>query len=146
MTDSHSVNPFDLPVHPAVVHAPLAMLVAAWVCVLLQQRTGATVWGERVRLFELIGVVALVPTIVAGFIDLRGFSVFTDPRWDQPLIWHSLAALLGATLFTAHWVFRRASTDTSHGGAAALDVGLATAGAWALLAAGAIAGEMVYAV
>jgi uncharacterized membrane protein len=138
------VNPFDLPVHPALVHVPLAMLVAAWVCVLLQHRTGSAVWGERVRLFELVGVLGLAPTIAAGFVDLRGFSVLTDPRWDLPLVWHTLAALSGAALFTAHWAYRR--SRGADGGTAVVDVGLATAGAWALLAAGAIAGEMVYAV
>lgn len=119
------MNPFDLPVHPVVVHFPLAMLVAAWVSLLLEHRTRSATWADRTRLFEVIGVATLPITIVAGFIDTRGFSPLTNPRWELPLIWHLLAALTGAALFTAHWAWRR-NRVTAGGGAAILDVGLAT--------------------
>lgn len=140
-----TMNPLDLPVHPALVHFPIAMLIAAWVCVLLRHGLGARVWDDRVRLFEVIGLVTLPLVIVAGFVDLRGFDAVLDPRWDQPLVWHLLAGLATAALFTTHWVWRR-GRDVTAGSAAAVDVSLSTAAAWTLVLTGAIAGEMVYAV
>lgn len=139
------MNPLDLPVHPALVHFPIAMLMAAWVCVLLRHGLRARVWDDRVRLFETIGVATLPVVIVAGWVDLRGFDAVLSPRWSQPLIWHLLAGIATTALFTTHFAWRR-GRDVVVGSAALLDVGLSTAAAWTLLLTGAIAGEMVYAV
>lgn len=139
------MNPFELPVHPAVVHFPIAMLSAAWVCVLMRHGTGAPRWTDRARLFETIGVLTLPVAIAAGFVDLRGLGTLTETRWDQPLIWHVITALAGSALFAAHAITARRAPTTGLGPHAALDLGLSTVGLWLILLAGLLAGEMVYA-
>lgn len=139
------LNPFALPVHPAVVHFPIAMLSAAWVCILLRYGTGNLRWDERARLFEVIGVVALPVTIIAGFIDTRGIGFLLDPRVDAPLIWHMTAGLTAAAAFGVHYLWRRRVGERAPSrGRALADVSLSTFGMIALLAAGLIAGEMVF--
>jgi len=139
------MNPLDLPVHPAFVHIPLAMLGAAWVCVLGQHLAPERQWGGRVRLFETIGVAFLVPSIVAGFVDTRGWEFLAERRWDMPLIWHFLVALAASAVFAGHWAWRREPLRAAGGTGAAVDVGLSTLGMWLLVLAGLIAAEMVYA-
>lgn len=139
------MNPFDLPVHPAVVHIPVAMLSAAWVCILLRHATQRTEWTDRARLFETIGVTALPFSIAAGLIDLRGVEPLAEARWDQPLIWHVLAAVGGSALFATHAVVVRrlaARNDRPH---VVFDLGLSTAGLWFIVLAGMLAAEMIYA-
>jgi uncharacterized membrane protein len=131
------LNPFALPVHPAIVHFPVAMLSAAWVCLLLRYATGDERWDGRSRIFEIVGVVALPLTIAAAFIDTRGIGFLLEPRTDAPLIWHMTAGLVTAGAFTAHYLWR-------HRLPVAADVALATLGMLALVAAGLLAGEMVY--
>jgi uncharacterized membrane protein len=137
------MNPFDLPVHPAVVHFPFAMLSAAWVCLLIRHGTGVLGWAEHARRFETIGVLALPVTIVAGFVDLRGLGPLTETRWDQPLIWHVLAASAGSALFAAHALATRRAPEA--GPLIAVDLGLSTAALWLLVLAGMLASEMIYA-
>lgn len=139
------MNPLDLPIHPAVVHFPIAMLGSAWVCVLLWHGTGLSRWAERARLFETVGVLSLPATIAAGFIDLRGVGPLTEARWDQPLIWHVIAALCGSALFGIHALVVRRAPLASGGPPAVVDVGLSTVGLWLIVLAGLLAAEMVYA-
>ncbi|HYZ91221.1 MAG TPA: DUF2231 domain-containing protein [Actinomycetota bacterium] len=131
------LNPFALPVHPAIVHFPVAMLSAAWVCLLVRYATGDERWDGRSRLFELVGVVALPLTIATAFIDTRGIGFLLEPRTDAPLIWHMAAGLVTAGAFTAHYLWRRRLPVAG-------DVALATLGMIALVAAGLLAGEMVF--
>ena len=137
------MNPFDLPVHPAVVHFPIAMLTAAWVCVLLRHSTGSAAWRERARLFETIGVLTLPITIAAGFVDLRGLGTLAETRWDQPLIWHVITAFAGSALFAVH-AFTSRRVNITDRATAAVDVGLSTVALWLIVLAGLLAGEMVY--
>ena len=137
------VNPFDLPVHPIVVHFPLAMLTTAWVCLLCRYGLRYQRWGKRARTFETIGVATLPFAIIAGFVDTRGFKFLTDVRWDQPLVWHAIVSLGTAGVFAGHWWWQGTERPTTR--TAITDLGWATVGLWGLLLAGAIAGEMVYA-
>ena len=139
------MNPFALPVHPVVVHFPIAMLTVAWVALVAGHVRPAGPWMGRARLLETVGVATLPVTIVAGFVDTRGVEFLTERRWDLPLIWHTVAACAAAAVFTAHWAWGRRPARTTGVGAPWLDVGLSTAGLWLLLLAGLIAGEMVYA-
>lgn len=136
-------NPLDLPVHPALVHFPLALLTLAWVCVLLQHGRAAEPWAERARLLETAGVVTLPFVVIAGVIDLRGVGQLTSPAWDLPLIWHVLASVMASLLFTGHLFWRR-NREVSEGGARVADVVAPTVAVWGLLLAGALAAELVY--
>jgi hypothetical protein len=139
------MNPFALPIHPVVVHFPLAMLAAAWVCLLAAHLTGKEQWRDRERLFEAIGVWTLPLALVGGFIDTRGFEPLTSPRFDQPLIWHIVAATAGCAAYAARFAWsRRPALVRRTPRWATTDVVLATAGLWLLVLAGAIAAEMVY--
>lgn len=140
---AETMNPFDLPIHPAVVHFPIAMLTAAWLCVLFRHASNDAVWEERSRLFEAIGVLTLPITIAAGFVDLRGLGPLTETRWDQPLIWHVLTASAGSVVFTTHYLTTRRATPSSSIPAVA-DVGLSTLALWLIVFSGLLAAEMVY--
>ena len=63
------MDPFALPVHPAVVHFRVAMLVVASVCIVLRYLFVDSTWAERARIFERIGVALLPITVLAGFVD-----------------------------------------------------------------------------
>ena len=134
------LNPFALPIHPILVHFAIAMLSVAWICLVVRYATGDERWDARVRLFELVGVIALPATLVAAIIDTRGFRFAIHPRTDAPLIWHALAGLVAALAFGAHWLWRRRKTDPP----AWQDLSLATFAMIALVAAGLIAGELVF--
>ena len=134
----------DLPLHPAVVHFPLALLALAWLCLVIHYARGGEAWVQRARLLEIAGVIALVPTIVAGFIDTRGFGFFVHARWDGPLIWHAIGGLVASAVFAAHLLWRGRQAGTLRASLAVLDIGLVTLGFWLLIFSGAIAGEMVY--
>ncbi len=139
------LNPFALPVHPAIVHFPVAMLSVAWACLLLRYATGDERWDGRSRIFEIVGVVALPLTIAAAFVDTRGIGFLLEPRTDAPLIWHMTAGLVTAAAFTAHYLWRRGRPASEIRGRRAVgDVALATFGMLALVAAGLLASEMVY--
>ena len=139
------LNPFALPVHPAIVHFPIAMLSVAWACLLLRYATGDVRWDGRSRLFEVVGVVALPLTIVTAFIDTRGIDFLLEPRADAPLIWHMTAGLVAALTFAAHYLWRRRRPSEEMKGARVVgDVTLATFGMVALVAAGLLSAEMVY--
>lgn len=138
------VNPFDLPVHPILVHFPLAMLTAAWVCLLCRYGLRDQRWGERAKTFETIGVATLPITIIAGFVDTRGFEFATNIRWNQPLVWHAIVSIVATVIFAGHWWWQRTARPPSIRMAVA-DLGWLTLGVWALVLTGAIAGEMVYA-
>lgn len=121
------------------------MLTAGWVCLLIRYASGDARWDDRWRMFELVGVLTLPPTVVAGFIDTRGIRFLIHPRADAPLIWHMTAGLVAALTFTAHYLWRRRiGADRLNRSIAARDLGFATFAMIALVAAGLLAGEMVY--
>jgi uncharacterized membrane protein len=134
------LNPFALPIHPAVNHFAIASLTLAWAFLIIRYATGDLRWDERSRLFELVGVLALPPTIVAAFIDTRGFDFVLNPRADAPLIWHMTAGFVTSIVFGAHYLWRRGVRERS----AALDVVLTSFGMLGLVATGLLAGEVVY--
>jgi uncharacterized membrane protein len=134
----------DLPLHPIVVHFPLALLALAWLCLVIHYVRGSDVWSQRAGLLEAAGVVALLPTVVAGFVDTRGFGFMVHARWDAPLIWHAIGGLTSSAVFVGHYVWRRRLPERLSGSVAIWDLGLVTMGFWLLVLTGTIAGEMVY--
>lgn len=137
-------NPLSLPVHPLVVHFPIAMLSAAWVGLIARYGFDKPRWEPQIMFLETLGVLFLPVTIALGFVDTRGFDFLWDRHWDQPLIWHFVAAISAAMVFAVHFVWRRRPAR-NRDVRLVVDLGLATAGMWLLVMAGLIAGEMVYA-
>jgi uncharacterized membrane protein len=139
------LNPFALPVHPAVVHFPLALLLVAWVCTIVRYVTGDLRWDDRGRLFEVVGVASLPFALGTAIIDTRGFGFLIHPRTDAPLIWHMTAGFVGACAFAGHYLWRRRRVASDISGRLALqDVSLMTFGVLALVAASLLGGELVF--
>jgi uncharacterized membrane protein len=134
----------EMRIHPIVVHFPIAMLTLAWVAIVaVHAGWGDTSkWKAYIGPLEWFGVIALAPTVLSGFRDAGWMELFETASFSQPLIWHVLLGLLTALLFTVHAFWRR-NRDVA-GKAVRLDVGLASAGFWALVVTGLLAGEVVY--
>ncbi len=129
-----------LPIHPAFVHFPIALLTIVWAATAYSYWKGTDRFDDAVGLAELVGVAFLPVVIGTGFFDAEGIEVLTKPEWEQPLIWHVLAALAASVVFGIHFWWRRnaAVQDPRK------DVVLTTLGMWFLLMAGLLAGEMVF--
>lgn len=139
-------DPFRLPVHPPLVHFPVALLALVWAFLVVRYITGDVRWDERARLLHLIGVASLPIAMVAALIDTRGIGFLLDPRFDGPLIWHALGGIAVAVVFGAHLAWRRRFTPEQFTGRrGVIDLAMASTGFWGLLAIGLLAGEMVFA-
>lgn len=135
---------FDLPVHPIVVHFPVALLTLAWLFVVLHHWTGAQSQRSLGWFLEVIGIIGLPITIVTGLIDTGGLGFIISPQWDLPLVWHFLVASAGAVAFTAHGLMTFRASRAGSELSVVLDLGLSTVGFWLILFAGLLAGELVY--
>lgn len=135
---------FNLPIHPAFVHFPLALLTIGWVLIYFRH------WGKRADLEPFIvaslgiGVAALPFTIISGIRDANWTELFTEWTWDDPLSWHFLAAITAAGIFTGHFFYRRKAV-ASGSLSARVDLGLTSLGFWLLLMVGLIGAELVHA-
>lgn len=132
-----------LPIHPAIVHFPVAMLSTSWFLTVLGHMTHPARGVDLSRTLEWIGVFALPFAIASGLRD-AGSDFLVQREWDEPLIWHFLSATTAATLFTTHALWRRAAGREGALSAPWIDLGLSTAGFWSLVMAGLIAGEMIF--
>jgi uncharacterized membrane protein len=132
-----------LPLHPALVHFPIALLSLSWAFGLASQATDVARWGELATTFEWIGLAFVPFTMAAGFLDAGGPDFLLEPQWGEPLIWHFLCSTGAAGLFAIHAVWRRRQGPTARPDPR-LDIGLTTAGFWLLVMTGLIAGEMVF--
>jgi uncharacterized membrane protein len=132
-----------LPIHPAFVHFPIALLTLTWVFVLAGYFRAVPVPDLVVGWFEWLGIAFLPLTIVTGVFDADGLGFLAERIWSQPLIWHFLAAISASFVFTGHAIWRRRKNTTSER-TVWIDTGLVTLGFWLLLVAGLLAGEMVY--
>lgn len=137
-----NIDPFLLPLHPAVVHFPIAMFTITWGFLAFGYIKGQPEFRRKARMFEVIGVISLPFVVATGLIDTRGIDFLVNPRWDAPLIWHVITALAGASLFAAHFFWSKNKPET--GRSFFWDLGLPTLGLWVLLIAGLIAGEMIF--
>lgn len=134
---------WPLPIHPAIVHFPVAMLSTAWALTVLGHVTGWSRGQALAGTVEWIGVAFLPLTILTGFRDADWLGFLADPQWDQPLIWHFMASTVAAVLFSAHAIWRH-RVGTARASRPWVDLGLSSAGFWFVLVTGLIAGEMVF--
>lgn len=140
------LNPFRLPVHPPLVHFPLALLTLVWAMLILRYITGDAKWDERARLLHAIALATVPFVLITALIDTRGIRFVLNPRWDAPLIWHAFSGLVVAGLAASHFFWRRRyAPEQFVGRLAVADLTLASVTLWALVLVGLLAGEMVYA-
>lgn len=139
------LNPFRLPVHPPIVHFPVALLSIVWAMLLLRYLTGNAKWDARARILHVIAVGSIPFVLVTALIDTRGLDFVLEPRWDAPLIWHALAGLAVVAVAATHFFWRRRfAAEQLVGRLAVVDLTLASLAFWGLLTATLLAGEMVY--
>ena len=132
-----------LPLHPALVHFPVALFSLTWFFVLVGHATGRESRATLVTPLEWIALAFVPPTILTGIADAGGLGFLLEPAWGEPLIWHFLLSTGAAGAFAVHAVWRRQAV--ARGTVSAWrDVGLTTVGFSLLLMTGLIAGEMVF--
>jgi uncharacterized membrane protein len=131
-----------IPLHPAFVHFPLAMLSVTWGLVVAHHWSGSETLERLVAPFEWIGVSFLPIVILSGLRDAEWFEFLIEVEWDQPLVWHFAISMTASVVFTIHAVWRRNRGVETAG--RWIDLGLTTTGLWLLILTGLIAGEMVY--
>ena len=141
-----ALNPFRLPVHPPLVHFPVALLALVWAFLVLRYATGDVRWDARARLMHLIAVCSLPVVMVAAIIDTRGLGFVIHPRFDAPLIWHALGGVVISAIFVVHFRWRRSFAPEQFAGRrGVIDLTMASAGFWGMVTIGLLAGEMVFA-
>ena len=142
-----------LPLHPALVHFPVALLSLAWAYGIASHVAGRPRWAELALTFETIGLLFVPFTIAAGLLDAGGLDFLLQPDWGSPLIWHFLCSTGAAVVFATHaawrWRGRRVGVAFSRAPGAILadvrvDLALTTTGFWLLVMTGLLAGEMVF--
>jgi uncharacterized membrane protein len=126
------------PIHPALVHFPMALLLTATIADLAEL---AGLWPEPRFTAWLMaaGVAAALPTMAAGLYDFR--------RLDDTQARHALrhmAAVALAWLGYAVALYLRREAFAGAGGPPAASVGLSLASAAALALGGWLGGELVY--
>jgi hypothetical protein len=94
----------------------------------------------------VFGVISIPVVLVTALIDTRGLEFLLEARWDLPLVWHAISGAVVASFTVAHFFWRRRyAAEQLVGKLAVVDITLASVALWALVAAGLLAGEMVYA-
>lgn len=132
-----------LPIHPVLVHFPVALFTISFGLVHFRYWRGRSQVDDLIDLCLAGGVIALPLVILAGLRDAKWFELFNDVEWGQPLIWHFVAAMTTAAMFTTYLFWRRAALK--QGTLTPLpDIGFVTISFWMLLLTGLIGGEMVF--
>jgi uncharacterized membrane protein len=128
------------PVHPALVHFPLALWSASWVWDLLGAWTGSTVWWETGFWCLVAGSVMALPAAVTGLMDLAALE--RTPAEDTAM--RHMLTMGGAFAAYVTALMLRAGTAPPEGWRLYTGLALSSAGL-ALLALGGWYGRrMVY--
>jgi uncharacterized membrane protein len=124
---------FGHPLHPALVHLPLGLLLAAPVALLVGRFAEAPAWTSAARVCVELGLLCAVPAALAGVLDLLA-TPLRGAVGTVALV-HVAAMIAGLCAFALAWyAWDRPDTALAFclGGAAALVVG------------GAFGGHLVY--
>lgn len=125
------------PLHPALVHFPLALLLSATIA---DFATLAGVWAEPrfTALLMAAGLAAALPTMAAGLYDFRRL----DERQARHALRHMAAVGVGWLGYAVALYLRRDAFAGAAAGGASVAVGVASA--VALGFGGWLGGELVY--
>ena len=126
------------PIHPALVHFPLGLLLTATIADLAQL---AGLWPEPRFTAWLMaaGLLAALPALGAGLYEFRRLDEAQVPRALRHM---SVVAIAWSGYAVALYLRREALTGTADPSTASLAVGLASAAT--LMVGGWLGGELVY--
>lgn len=120
------------PLHPALVHLPLGLLLAVPILQLVGRFGPAPAWGAGARVVLELGLVAAVPAAIAGVVDL--LSVRGNKPMTVAILHLSVMIAAVGAYALAWWVWDRPHTA----------FGLGVLGAALLLAGAYAGGHLVY--
>lgn len=130
------------PLHPAVVHVPLALWIVAAVCDVLIYRDIAVSVLTRLSLYcvagGLLGALVAVPTGIAEWVPIKK----EKPAWKLAL-YHMLLNVAAVALFVVNFVWRLRELEVGDGISKAVLV-TSVVGAVVLVASGYIGSLMAY--
>jgi uncharacterized membrane protein len=119
------------PVHPMLIHFPLAMFPAALVFDGVYLATGDARWADICFWLISVGLLGAVPAAVFGILDWS--TIPPGTRAYRVGIWHGLANATVSTMFVVSWILRYRAEGFTPLSAAAFDlvaVLLALVAAW----------------
>jgi uncharacterized membrane protein len=129
------------PLHPALVHFPVALWLAAVLWDLVGWwRSTEPLWSEMSYWCLALGLAAALPTIATGFVEF--FALPSDDPAIDTATAHMMAMAGAATLFGASWVLRAKTGVAASPNAWAL--ALSFIGAATLAVGGWLGGTLVY--
>jgi uncharacterized membrane protein len=127
------------PVHPALVHFPLALLLAAVVWDAVALATGDAFWGRAAWWTLIAGLATALPAAVTGLLDFLGLP--RDHRAVPVALAHLGVNVSAVTCFALSFLLRLGDGASDRYGVA---VALGFAGAILLLAGGTLGGVLVF--
>lgn len=133
---------WDMPIHPALVHFPIAFLFTASVLIVVRHASGRALLERYIAPLLVVGVATLPLVMLAGLRDAGWLDLFRNADAGQPLIWHAFVSTCVAVSATSHVVVRARNDGRPD---RRVDLSLAAVTAWLLVTTGLLAGEMVYA-
>jgi uncharacterized membrane protein len=136
------VSPFRLlghPLHPALVHLPMGLLLSTPLWDALAWRGGGAWWTVAAATCGL-GVLGALVAAVAGVADL--LTLEPDSPAQRTALWHMVVMLVAVSAFGATLLVRRGDAPT--GGALTAVLACDAAGLVSLGLGGFLGGELVY--
>ncbi|HEX7045849.1 MAG TPA: DUF2231 domain-containing protein [Burkholderiales bacterium] len=127
------------PLHPALVHFPLALWYAAVFWDAVGWWRAEPIWSEFAYWSLALGLLLALPAIASGVLDFLALGP-EHPGLDTAAR-HMLAMLAATAAFGASWVVRAA---TDPGAPSAWAIGLALVGSVLLGVGGWLGGTLVY--
>ena len=129
------------PVHPALVHFPVALWSATWFWDVLGASTGAEVWWQTGFWCLVAGTIMALPAAVAGAMDFAALG--KDHPAEQIALRHMLLMGTALTVFIAALVVRAGPLPPA-GGRLYAALALSSAGLALVAVGGWYGGRMVY--
>lgn len=125
------------PIHPITTHLPIGILLLSVACDVGALLTSQSVWSERALFLLIAGLLSSIPTVLAGMLELLGFSA--DSPSLPTLGMHVVSAMLSLSAFGVSLAVRLTAGEVTL--AAYMASGF---GVLALLLTGRFGGDLVF--